>query len=95
MTFAERTRELRERSELYLRMAAMEDIRARYPEAGTQPAAFPAAPAFWRAVFVPLYRRLPWQAKQRAMRALRMTSAGWPQDGRTFGTPWRPPPGGA
>ena len=30
MTFAERKHELRERSELYLRLAAMEDIRRRY-----------------------------------------------------------------
>src|SRR5439155_7823380 len=95
MTFAERKHELRERSELYLRLAAMEDIRRRYPDAGTRPAAYPPAPAFWRTVFVPLYRRLPWHVKQRAMRTLRMTSEGWPEGARQFGTPWRPPPGGA
>ena len=93
MSFAVRKQELRERSELYLRMAAMEDIRRRYPDAGTQPPAHPPLPAFWRHVFVPLYRRVPWEAKQRAMRALRMTSTGWPENARRFGEPWRPPPG--
>jgi hypothetical protein len=91
MTAAARKQALRERSELYLRVMAMEDVRRRYPQAGTQSAAFPPMPVFWRRVFVPLYRRVPWPLKQRLMRALRMTSSGWPQEPRRFGEPWRPP----
>jgi hypothetical protein len=91
MSAASRKQALRERSELYLRLAAMEEIRRRYPQAGTQPAAFPPVPAFWRRVFVPLYRRVPWPLKQRAMRALRMTSTGWPESASRFSAPWRPP----
>ena len=48
---------------------------------------------FWRLVFVPLYRRVPWHVKARAMRALRMTASGWPEGRRPFGEPWRPPSG--
>jgi len=41
--------------------------------------------------FVPLYRRLPWAVKRRAMFALRMTAAGWTPPPRRPGEPWRPP----
>jgi hypothetical protein len=45
-------------------------------------------------VFVPLYRRVPWEVKRRAMRALRMTAEGngWTPPARAPGEPWRPPP---
>ena len=36
----------------------------------------PRGGAFWRYVFVPVYRRLPWETKQRAMHALKMTAEG-------------------
>jgi hypothetical protein len=81
---------LRERSEYYLRLAAMEDVRRRYP-AKTTESALPQKGLFWRYVFVPLYRRVPWEFKRRAMRALRMTATGWPENARRFGDPWRPP----
>jgi hypothetical protein len=44
-------------------------------------------------VFVPLYRRVPWETKQRAMRALKMTAEGhgWTPPARRPGEPWRPP----
>jgi hypothetical protein len=82
---------LRERSEYYLRLAAMEDVGRRYP-GSTSESALPQRGLFWRHLFVPLYRRVPWEFKRKAMRALRMTATGWPEDARRFGEPWRPPP---
>jgi hypothetical protein len=90
MTRAGPKQRLRERSEYVLRLAAMEDLRGRYP-AGTTESALPREGAFWRYVFVPLYRRVPWRVKRRAMRALRMTAGGWSEDPRRFQEPWRPP----
>jgi hypothetical protein len=84
---------LRERSEYFLRLAAMEDQRRRHPGTTTRPA-LPRRGVFWRFVFVPLYRRVPWHFKARAMRALRMTASGWPDGRRSFGEPWRPPGAG-
>jgi hypothetical protein len=85
-----RKRQLRERSEYFLRLAAMEDQRRRHPSATTRPA-LPRGGLFWRYVFVPLYRRVPWHVKERAMRALQMTASGWSEGRRPFGEPWRPP----
>ena len=31
----------------------------------------------WRFLFVPVYRRVPWAVKERAMRTLRMTASGF------------------
>jgi hypothetical protein len=87
---ATRKRQLRERSEYFLRLAAMEDQRRRHPAATTRPA-LPRGGLFWRYVFVPLYRRVPWHVKERAMRALQMTASGWSEGRRPFGEPWRPP----
>jgi hypothetical protein len=83
---------LREQAEHHLRIAAMEDLRQRHPQATTAPHRARGG-YFWRLVFVPLYRRLPWEAKQKAMRALRMTaeSNGWTAPAREPGRPWRPP----
>ena len=68
---------LREQAEHHLRMAPHK----------------PSGGYFWRLVFVPLYRRMPWEAKVKAMHALRMTaeSSGWTPPARTPGEPWRPP----
>jgi hypothetical protein len=85
-----RKQRLRERSEYVLRLAAMEDLRRRNPARTTEPA-LPVEGAFWRYVFVPLYRRVPWSFKLRAMRSLRMTAAGWSENPRSFREPWRPP----
>jgi hypothetical protein len=81
---------LRERSEYFLRIAAMEDQRRAHP-ASTAPPALPRGGFLWRRLFVPLYRRVPWHVKARAMRALRMTASGWPEGRKPFGEPWRPP----
>jgi hypothetical protein len=89
--FAEQKRRLRARSEHVLRMAAMDDVARRYPRR-TVPSALANEGAFWRFVFVPLYRRVPWEFKARAMRQLKMTAQGWPEGSRKFGEPWRPPP---
>lgn len=87
---SKRKQQLRDRSEYHLRLAAMEDQRRRHPGATTRPA-LPRGGLFWRLVFVPLYRRVPWHVKARAMRVLRMTASGWPDGRRPFGQPWRPP----
>ena len=88
---SERAR-LREQAEHHLRIAAMEDLRRRHPQATTAPHK-PSGGYFWRLIFVPLYRRMPWEAKVKAMHALRMTaeSNGWTPPARTPGEPWRPP----
>ena len=82
---------LRDRAEVHLRLAAMDELRRDHPQATTAPHRPPGG-LFWRFVFVPLYRRVPWGAKQRAMRALGMTaeSHGWTAPPRRPGEPWSP-----
>jgi hypothetical protein len=84
---------LRDRAEHHLRLAAMEDLRRRHP-AGTTPAYREPGALLWRRVFVPLYRRVPWEVKERAMRTLGMTAerTGWTAPARRPRDPWRPPP---
>jgi hypothetical protein len=89
-SFSDQKRRLRARSEHVLRVAAMEDVARRYPSR-TVKSALADEGAFWRYVFVPLFRRVPWSFKRKAMRALRMTARNWPEDARRFGEPWRPP----
>ena len=91
---AELKQRLREQAEFYLRLAAMDELRGRYPAGTTAPYREPGA-VFWRRVFVPLYRRVPWSTKERAMRALGMTAerSGWTAPARRPGEPWRPPAG--
>jgi hypothetical protein len=83
---------LREQAELHLRLAAMDDLRRDHPGVTSAPHR-PSGGAFWRYVFVPVYRRLPWETKERAMHALKMTAEdhGWTPPSRTPGEPWRPP----
>ena len=88
--FDEQKRRLRARSEHVLRIAAMDDVARRYPSRTVKSALADEGP-FWRFVFVPLYRRVPWEVKARAMRKLKMTAQGWPEESRRFGEPWRPP----
>ena len=90
MSAADRMRVLRERSEYELRMAAMEDVGRRFPDASVRKAAAPRSGLFWRFVFVPLYRRVPWHVKHGAMQRLKMTSQGWNTE-RHWQEPWRPP----
>ncbi len=90
--FTEVKHRLRARSEYGLRLAAMEDVGRRYG-GHSSASALPQVGAFWRYVFVPFFRRVPWSTKRKAMRALKMTARDWPEDARRFGEPWRPPPG--
>jgi hypothetical protein len=90
MTLSERKRRLREHSEYALRLAAMDDVARRYPGMVSR-SVLPRGSAFWRLLFVPLYRRVPWSFKRDAMRRLKMTAQGWPEHARRFGEPWRPP----
>jgi len=85
-------RRLRERAEHALRQAAMEDLRRQFPAATVAPYR-DRTDLVWRALFVPLYRRVPWSTKVRVMEALRMTAtrAGWSRPERTARQPWRPP----
>jgi hypothetical protein len=83
---------LRDRAEAHLRLAAMDDLRGPHAHVTAAPHRPPGG-AFWRYVFVPLYRRVPWEYKARAMHTLGMTaeSHGWTPPPRRPGTPWRPP----
>jgi hypothetical protein len=90
MSAADRMRALRERSEYELRLAAMDSVGRRFPDASVRRTASPRGGPFWRFVFVPLYRRVPWHVKHRAMERLKMTSQGWSSD-RHWQEPWRPP----
>jgi hypothetical protein len=80
---------LRERSEHYLLLDAAERLGKGVP--GTVQPYRAREGRFWRLVFVPLYRRVPWAYKRRAMEALRMTASGWTPPRREPGQPWRPP----
>ena len=84
---------LRARSEHYLVVAAREQLRARHP-AGTVAPYRERGGLLWRYAFVPLYRRVPWALKERAMHLLGMTAegSGWTPPPRRPGEPWRPPP---
>ena len=68
-------RNLRERSEGALRRAVLSELGRGQPS--TVEPYRPKGDRFWRMLFVPLYRRIPWSAKQRAMAALGMTAKGW------------------
>jgi hypothetical protein len=93
VTVAECKQRVRERAEYALRLAAMEDVGRRYPGRVSK-SALPQESAFLRYVFVPLYRRVPWSFKHKAMHALKMTAQNWPEDAQRFREPWRPPPNG-
>jgi hypothetical protein len=80
---------LREQSEHYLLLDAAERLRGGAPK--TVAPYHGREGRFWRLVFVPLYRRVPWEAKRRAMDTLKMTATGWTPPPREPGRPWRPP----
>ena len=89
---ADARRHLRARAEHVLLQAAMEQLRREHP-AATAPPRHDRADLAWRVLFVPVYRRIPWETKVRAMRALGMTAerSGWTAPERRPGQPWRPP----
>ena len=80
---------LRERSEHHLMQAAIRRHGSGVP--GTVKPYRERGGWVWRFVFVPIYGRVPWTVKQRAMNALRMTTSGFTPPPRTPGAPWRPP----
>ena len=82
-------RKLRQRSEYYLRLAVVRELGRGQPS--TAEPYQPSGGWFWRFFFVPLYRRLPWRFKERAMSVLGMTASGWEPPARRHGEPWRPP----
>jgi hypothetical protein len=82
-------RTLRDRSEHYLMQAAVRKLGSGVP--GTVAPYRERSGLLWRWLFVPLYRRVPWAVKARAMRALRMTATGWKPPPRRPSEPWRPP----
>jgi hypothetical protein len=81
-------RHLRERSEHYLLQAAARDLGAGVP--GTVAPYSGRDGLLWRKLFVPVYRRVPWELKRRAMVALGMTASGWSPPERRPHEPWRP-----
>jgi hypothetical protein len=89
MNWTELKSRLRERSEHYLVLDAAERLGKGVPS--TVEPYHGREGRFWRLVFVPLYRRVPWAYKRRAMDALRMTASGWTPPRREPGQPWRPP----
>lgn len=86
---AELKTRLRERAEHHLRLDAARRLRAGAP--GTVDPYREHGGRFWRLLFVPLYRRVPWGVKRTAMHAARMTARGWTPPARQPGEPWRPP----
>jgi hypothetical protein len=82
-------RRLREQFEHYLMQAAVRDLGSGVP--GTVAPYRSRGGLLWRFVFVPIYRRVPWAAKARVMKALRMTTSGFTPPARKPGEPWRPP----
>jgi hypothetical protein len=82
-------RSLRDRSEHYLMLAAVREKGKGEP--GTFEPFEDRGGLLWRRLFVPLYRRVPWPLKRRAMAALRMTATGWEPPERSPREPWRPP----
>ena len=82
-------RRLRDRSEHYLMQAAVKKLGSGVP--GTVAPYRERGGVLWRWLFVPVYRRVPWVVKARAMRALRMTASGFTPPARKAGEPWRPP----
>ena len=82
-------RRLREQSEHYLLLDAAERLGRGAPS--TVKPYHGSDGRFWRLFFVPLYRRVPWAFKRRAMHILKMTASGWTPPPREPGQPWRPP----
>lgn len=80
---------LRTVSERYLREAAMDDLRRRYPDA-TVPPYRERGGWLWRRAFVPVYRLTPWPWRRKLIAAL-MSPKGWGQGRSWAGRPQLPP----
>jgi hypothetical protein len=90
-TLSKLKRYLRERSEKHLRLAVLSELGRGQPS--TVEPYKEKGGRFWSMLFVPVYRRIPWSAKEKAMQALGMTAKDWQAPERKPGEPWRPPPG--
>jgi hypothetical protein len=88
-SFSDAKRNLRKRSEEHLRRAVLSELGRDEPS--TVAPHTPKGGRMWGSLFVPLYRKVPWSAKERAMGALGMTARGWKAPERKPGEPWRPP----
>lgn len=88
-SLSEAKRNLRKRSEQHLRLAVLRELGRGQPS--TVEPYTPKGGRLWSVLFVPLYRRVPWTAKEKAMGALGMTAQGWKAPERKPGEPWRPP----
>ena len=86
---SELQRRLRERSEHYLLQESVRRLGKGVP--GTTKAYKQTDGLFWRFVFVPLYRRVPWSVKKQAMERLQMTAKGWTPPPLEPSEPWKPP----
>lgn len=64
------TQWLRGNSERYLLERAQAEMARRYLNRPGPPAEQGLGPLFWRRVFVPLYRRLPWSLRRAVIQAL-------------------------
>jgi hypothetical protein len=87
-SLSEAKRRLRERSEHHLRLAVLRELGRDEPS--TVKLYEPQGGTFWRVFFVPVYRRLPWGVKARAMNLMGMTAKGWQAPVRRPSEPWRP-----
>ena len=61
---------LRRNSERYLLEAAQDDMARRYLGTMPQHPASGVVDAFWRRVYVPVYRRIPWAVRRRLIVAM-------------------------
>jgi hypothetical protein len=61
---------LRRNSERFLLEAAQADMARRYLGRIPQPSDQGLVPSFWRRVFVPVYRRIPWAIRRRLIVAM-------------------------
>lgn len=86
---SEAKRNLRKRTEEHLRIKVLSEIGRDEPSTVEPYKA--RGGRLWSTLFVPVYRRVPWSAKEKAMGALGMTAQGWKAPERTPGEPWRPP----
>jgi hypothetical protein len=86
---SELKRRLRERSEHYLLQESVARLGKGAP--GTVKPYRGSDGLFWRFVFVPLYKRVPWSVKKQAMERLRMTAQGWTPPPLEPSEPWTPP----
>jgi hypothetical protein len=86
---SELKRRLRARSEYYLLQESTRRLGKGVP--GTVKPFKQTDGLFWRFVFVPLYRRVPWSVKRQAMQRLQMTAKGWTPPPLEPSEPWKPP----